>query len=794
MSRAKFNLIGLSIATLALLTTACGGGGGSTGSGGSGTTSTTTTTTGTGGTGGTGGSAPVCGDGNVDAGEECDDGDKNADTGACTKACKKAACGDGFEQAGEDCDEGDKNADTGACTTSCKSASCGDGLVQSGVEECDQGAQNADTAACTSMCKSATCGDGLVLAGSEECDLGADNADTGACTKACKNASCGDGLVQAGAEDCDEGAQNADTAACTSMCKNASCGDGFVQAGVEQCDMGPQNMDTAACTSMCKNAVCGDGLVGPNEQCDLGAQNDDTGACTTMCKSASCGDGFLQMGEQCDMGAQNNDTGACTTMCKSAACGDGFVQAGVEQCDTGAQNSNTGACTLTCKTAACGDGFVQAGVEQCDLGANNSNAGACTLACKNAVCGDGFKGPNEPCDDGNMVNGDGCNTNCVVSGTPIWTQTYNSVANGADFWSAVKTDAAGNVYVTGGEPVANQNYNILVRKYDGNGAIVWTAGYNGAANGEDVGQGITLDPNGNVIVIGYETVANQGRNIWVRKYTNSGVLIWTQTFVGGVNLNADDFGYGVVTNAAGDIFISGSVHTAANTGLDILVAKLAGVNGSLVWSDVVNGAGNLDDEAIGIALDTTGAIVATGYTHAGAAKGFDTWTQKYTDNGVGFSVVWMRTTNGVANGTDFGFSVATDANNNVVVVGAETVAGQSFNSWIRKYDAAGNTVWTQTYDGAAHQSDQSFGVAIDGSGSVVVGGIETLANLTTDMWLRKYSPAGATLWTQTYNGAADGNDAVNFVTVDANANVLACGAELTAGAQGQNAWLRKYAP
>ena len=784
MDRTFLGSISVSITFLGLLCGACGGGGGTTGSGGSGTTTTTTTS----GTGGTGGSDPSCGDGSVDQGEECDDGAQNADTAACTSTCKKAACGDGFLQTGEDCDDGAQNADTAACTSTCKKAACGDGFLQTG-EECDDGAQNGDMAACTSTCKKAACGDGFLQSG-EDCDDGAENADTAACTSTCKSASCGDSLVQDGVEDCDDGAENADTAACTSACKKASCGDGLVQADVEQCDMGAMNSDTGACTSMCKLAACGDGLVGPNEQCDLGAMNSDMGACTTQCKSANCGDGFIQAGEQCDDGAANSNTGACTSMCKNASCGDGFLQAGGEQCDMGAMNSNTGACTLVCKNASCGDGFIQAGVEQCDLGPANANAGACTLACKNAVCGDGFKGPGEPCDDGNMINGDGCNTNCIASGTPIWTQTYNSVSNGGEAWNAVKTDAAGNVYVTGTEPAAGQNFNILTRKYDANGGIVWTQTYNGAANGEDVGQGITVDAAGNVFVIGYETVALQGKNIWLRKYTNAGVLVWTQSYNGMLSL--EDVGYGVVTNAAGDAFIVGSTQAFANQGKDLLVAKVAGVNGSLVWVDALNGTGNQDDEAIGVTLDSAGAVIATGFVRT--ATSFDAWTRKYTDNGISNTVVWTRTNNGLANGTDFGFGVAADAMGNVVVAGAETVANQGFNVWVRKYDVNGNTVWTQTYDNAAHLDDAANGVAIDASGNVVVGGFETLPNGTSDAWVRKYSPAGAPLWTQAYNGAADGNDTVNFVAIDASANVYACGFETTAGAQGQNAWLRKYAP
>jgi cysteine-rich repeat protein len=61
----------------------------------------------------------------------------------------------------------------------------------------------------------------------------------------------------------------------------------------------------------------------------------------------------------------------------------------------------------------CGDG-VKAGVEQCDSGAANSDteAGACRTTCVLAGCGDRVIDPDEACDDGNRVAGDGCAASC----------------------------------------------------------------------------------------------------------------------------------------------------------------------------------------------------------------------------------------------------------------------------------------------------------------------------------------------------------------------------------------------
>lgn len=73
-----------------------------------GTTTPLTSTTDT--SDGTTAAQPVCGDGIVEGGEECDDGPNNDDVGACTTLCTDAACGDGFVQQGEVCD--DKNSDS----------------------------------------------------------------------------------------------------------------------------------------------------------------------------------------------------------------------------------------------------------------------------------------------------------------------------------------------------------------------------------------------------------------------------------------------------------------------------------------------------------------------------------------------------------------------------------------------------------------------------------------------------------------------------------------------------------
>jgi cysteine-rich repeat protein len=125
---------------------------------------------------------PFCGDGDHDAGEECDDGN-NEDGDGCSADCRieqdDPFCGDGQLDQGEACDDGADNSDSepDACRTDCTLPVCGDHVVDRG-EECDGGP------GCTDECTLDLCGNGVVDDG-EECDHAAPDAPDG-CSLTCE--------------------------------------------------------------------------------------------------------------------------------------------------------------------------------------------------------------------------------------------------------------------------------------------------------------------------------------------------------------------------------------------------------------------------------------------------------------------------------------------------------------------------------------------------------------------------------------------------------------------------------
>lgn len=138
-----------------------------------------------------------------------------------------------------------------------------------------------------------------------------------------------------------------------------------------------------------------------------------------------CGDGTQTPGEACDDGDDNDDSayGGCTKLCKRGPrCGDGKLQEAEEACDDSSNRTPYSAdgkgCAPGCKLPAfCGDALVDSLFgEECDDGENDGAYGGCEADCTLAPrCGDDvIDTPEETCDDGNSVSGDGCSAKCSI--------------------------------------------------------------------------------------------------------------------------------------------------------------------------------------------------------------------------------------------------------------------------------------------------------------------------------------------------------------------------------------------
>lgn len=202
---------------------------------------------------------PNCGDGviNIAAGEFCDDGanNGNAPNTPCRTNCQPKRCGDGILDATENCDDGNLVSGDG-CSGDCQSTeSCGNGYVDIAKgEQCDDAnTDNGDT--CHANCTIPRCGDGIVdLQAGEGCDRGNENANTpnAPCRRNCQPQRCGDTIIDNG-EHCDDGNLLSGDG-CSGDCQsNESCGNAYIDSVKgEQCDDAyPRGLSNDGCSSRC---------------------------------------------------------------------------------------------------------------------------------------------------------------------------------------------------------------------------------------------------------------------------------------------------------------------------------------------------------------------------------------------------------------------------------------------------------------------------------------------------------------------------------------------------------------
>ncbi len=248
--------------------------------------------------------------------------------------CKPPACGDGAVEAGEDCDFGNGNGVGTGCEANCK-FSC-----KKSPESCVTVDLCAGTNACTTVTVSGASGQKCVT-GTPPPD-GTSCGNGGVCAGGlCKLATCGNGTIEAG-EQCDFGTgANGPGTGCELDCQ-FSC-------QTTPTDSCPSSDPCSAAPQKC-SAVSVGGK--PGQKCQPQATIAQCGTCGgsnicvgNVCKAKACGDLCVTSPESCD--PPNGTT--CSPTCTSIVCGDGKRE-GKEQCDDGQlPPKNLDGCDATCK-------------------------------------------------------------------------------------------------------------------------------------------------------------------------------------------------------------------------------------------------------------------------------------------------------------------------------------------------------------------------------------------------------------------------------------------------------------
>jgi len=463
---------------------------------------------------------------------------------------------------------------------------------------------------------------------------------------------------------------------------------------------------------------------------------------------------------------------------QACACPEG--QTGTQTCEDG----TTFTPCMCPQAVVCGDGEL-GGDEVCDDGVNDGAYDGCLADCSalGPRCGDGKVNGAEPCDDGNAVDADGCNLDCVISGSALWTRGYTGEDAGNAIARGAVVDGSGNVIIVGQEFVVGQNANVWARKYDPAGDELWTWTWQGDSNGDDIAYAVALTPDGDLVVVGETFVQGEGADMFFFKLGPDSKPAWQLTYTS--PNGQGDRAYGVAVDAAGNIAVTGTEYKLI--GLDNVFTRVMDQDGVEIWTDVVDAnAGN--DGGNAVAFTPEGEVIVAGHIYVPIGLS-DLWLRKYSVAG---TEVWTRTADHM-NGNDEwrGVSVAPDGD--IALTGEVYEVAGLAAIYTAKFDSEGFQTWTKIQDSAGGDNDRGYGVAFDPAGGIVAVGSEYTANDFTRTWARKYDPTGETLWTNIHDGDGAGNDVAHAVAIDQTGHVYAAGSEYVAG-QFATVWLTKYAP
>lgn len=317
------------------------------------------------------------------------------------------------------------------------------------------------------------------------------------------------------------------------------------------------------------------------------------------------------------------------------------------------------------------------------------------------------------------------------------------------------TEFGGYVYVAGGTAGAldgpsRGSYDVFVRKYHPEGEMLWGSQF--GSSGTDYPTAVAADRGGNLYVVGYTAGSLAGSrgsyDGFIRKFSPGGVPLWTRQF----GSPAYDIAAGVAVDSLGFVYVAGSTFGTFDDGevfgsLDMFVRRYNSA-GTLVWHRQW-GTSALD-ETTDLAADAAGNTYLVGRSYGGVYGQDDAVIRSYTAAGALRWIRWAGTST-----YDSFTAVALDRNSNPIVVGTTGGSIVGFNAgftdtFVRRYSSAGATLFTTQFGTGG--SDVGNSVAVDASGNFVVGGYTdgSLAGSagSWDAFARKYSSGNSILWTR----------------------------------------------
>ena len=268
-----------------------------------------------------------------------------------------------------------------------------------------------------------------------------------------------------------------------------------------------------------------------------------------------------------------------------------------------------------------------------------------------------------------------------------------------------------------------------------------------------------------------------GWDYWIAKLDANGVITWQKTYGGA----EDDIPNAMLQTLDGGYVLAGRTQSFGAGGWDFWILKLD-ASGGRVWQKTCGG--KQDDMAYSIQQTVNGAYVVSGWTASYGTGSFDYWVLKLDASG---NSLWQKAYGGTS--ADWPYASCLTSDGGVVVAGGSVSFGIGDNDvWVLKLDSSGNRVWQKAYGGPS--DDRAFSVQQTADGGFVVAGFtKSFGAGDMDFWVLRLDASGTLAWQRTYGGGA--MDWAFGVRQTSEGGYLVVGRTDSFGLGGADAWILK---
>ncbi len=349
-------------------------------------------------------------------------------------------------------------------------------------------------------------------------------------------------------------------------------------------------------------------------------------------------------------------------------------------------------------------------------------------------------------------------------------------------------DSLGNSYIVGTSFTPDNQFDIVTIKYDSTGKQLWMAQYDGPAHGWDEARGIALAADGCILVAGNSRGDDQKSHYVLINYSPDGKELWHAVHDGTMNLPHQAI-KPVAVNRNGDIFVCGNLEVDGFSS-DFLIMKYAS-DGSLIWTATYNGLGNSSDQVRTIALMPSGEVVVTGTSDRGDSSSFA--TVLYDTLGHQVWACHYRGESGSLHNQVV--DMAIDGIGDIIVTGLSRDAVSAVYATV-KYDIGGREVWSTRYNGDGNSASYHEPVALisDPVGNIYVTGYDQNEYGVNNFVTVKYSPDGERIWSANTSGLDNTSKKPTGMALDGSGHLIVTGFIMNHPVKGASILTLQYDP